>query len=136
MKQKVVISGSGSLHEEVNYWKNHFEAKNYEVIAAPKPWSNTDSHDQELEDLYVSFYDAIDTCDVFFLMNEDKNGIGGYIGANCTAELIYATVLKLRSKKDLKIYIAKIPDTKVPISEEVNSFLRLGWVELYKPSLN
>jgi len=133
MKQKVVISGSGSQQDEVNYWKNRFESKGFEVIAFPVPWSNTNSHDLKLEDLYVSFYDAIDACDIFFLMNEDKNDVSGYIGANCTAELIYATVLKLRARKDMKIYIAKIPDSKVPISEEVSSFLRLGWVELYKP---
>jgi len=132
MKQKVVISGSGSLQGKVSYWRKYFESKDYEVIAFPKPWSNTSSHDSRLEDLYVSFYEAIDACDVFFLMNEDKGNVSGHIGANCTAELIYATVLKLRSRKDMKIYIAKIPDKNVPLSEEINSFLRLGWVELYK----
>ena len=133
MKQKVVISGSGSLQTEISYWKSIFQGKGYEVTAYPEPWSNTKSHDLNLEGLYVPFYDAIDECDIFFLMNEDKNGISGYIGANCTAELIYATVLKLRSRKDMKIYIAKIPDEHVPVFEEVNSFLRLGWVELYQP---
>jgi len=131
MNQKVVISGSGSLQSEVNLWKGHFEGKGYEVIAFPKPWNNSESHDIALENLYIDFYKAIDDCDIFFLMNEDKNGIEGYIGANCTAELIYAVVQKLKSKKEIRIQIAKIPNDQVPISEEIKSFLRLGWIELY-----
>lgn len=131
MKQKIVISGSGSLQDKVEYWKSHFETNGYEVIAFPKPWDNSDEHDQSLHGLYINFYNAIDECDIFFLMNEDKNGIAGYIGANSTAELIYATVQKLRGRKDIKIYIIKTPDPQVPISEEVESFLRLGWAELY-----
>lgn len=133
MKQKIVISGSGSLQGKLEYWKRHFEAHDYEVIAIPKPWDNSNEHDKSLESLYVDFYNAIDECDTFFLMNEDKNGVTGYIGANGTAELIYATVRKLRGLKNIKIYIAKVPDAQVPISEEVESFLRLGWVEVYTP---
>ncbi len=133
MKQKVVISGSGNLQNKVAYWKDHFETKGYEIIAFPKPLESSNGHDQKLKGLYVNFYDAIDECDVFFLMNEDKNDTAGYIGANGTAELIYATVKKLRGLKDIKIYIAKVPDPEVPIFKEVESFLRLGWAELYIP---
>lgn len=132
MEQKVVISGSGSLKNELKQWKGHFESRNYEVIAFPEPWDNSESHDSRLEGLYVDFYNAIDKCDVFFLMNEDKKGISGYIGANATAELIYATVQKLRSRNDMKIYIAKLPAQQVSMSEEIYSFLRLGWVEVYE----
>ena len=84
-----------------------------------------------LSNLYTSFYNAIDECDIFFLMNEDKNGIDGYIGANCTAELIYAVVLKLRSRNDMNIFIANTPSQKNAMFEEVSSFLRLGWIGLY-----
>jgi len=135
MNQKIVISGSGSLQHKASYWKSHFEGKGYEVIAFPEPWDDTIEHDQKLENLYVNFYNAIDECDAFFLMNEDKNGIVGYIGANGTSELIYAVVSKLRTRKDMKIYIAKMPDGQVPIFEEVSSFFRLGWAEIYNPNL-
>lgn len=134
MNQKVVISGSGSLSEKIKYWKERFEGEGYEVIAFPEPWDNSVDHDQRLDNLYVDFYNAIDESDTFFLMNEDKNDTVGYIGANSTSELIYAVVSKLRTRKDLKIYLAKMPSEQVPIFEEVSSFLRLGWVEVYNPN--
>lgn len=135
MKPKIVISGSGSLQEKVAYWKSHFETKGYEVIAFPKPWDDSSEHDQKLENLYVDFYNAIDECDTFFLMNEDKNDTAGYVGANGTSELIYAVVTKLRTRKNMNIYLANMPAPQVPIFEEVSSFLRLGWAEIYNSSI-
>ena len=135
MKQKVVISGSGDLQEHVAQWKNHFEDLGYDVIAVPKPRTNAQEHSQQLESLYVDFYNAIDACDVFFCINEDKNGTAGYIGANGTAELIYAVTSKLRNHVDLKIFVLKQPSKEVSAYHEINSFMKLGWVELYASDL-
>jgi len=135
MSKTVVISGSGSMREKLLFWTQHFESLGYEIIAAPKPWNNSKDHDNQLKELYVDFYDAIDSCDIFFLMNEEKNGVAGYIGVNGMSELIYATVQYLRGRKDLKVYLANTPSQQTAAYDEVNSFLRLGWAEVYTPVL-
>jgi len=132
-RPKLVLSGSSSLQDDIASWKNHFEANGHDVIAAPDAWDDSKDFTKQLTDLYTAFYTAIDDCDVFFLMNEDKNGIEGYIGANGTAELIYATMLNLTKNKHIDIYIAKMPSKDVPAYDEVTSFLRTGWIQVYNP---
>jgi hypothetical protein len=113
------------------FWKNHFEQNGYEVIATPEVWDDAKDFTQQLTDLYRDFYVAIDKCDAFFLANEDKNGITGYIGANGTAELIYATMQNIVHGKNIDIYIAKIPDESVLAHDEVTSFIKTGWIKVY-----
>lgn len=132
-KPKLVLSGSASLQSRIAYWKQHYEAKGYDVIAYPESWDDTKDFTQQLTELYSDFYRAIDECDVFFLMNEDKNGIEGYIGANGTAELIHAVMLNVVHSKNITIYIAKVPSREVLAHDEVTSFLRTGWIQLYDP---
>lgn len=132
-QQKLVISGSSSLQGKIAYWKKHFEERGYDVIAIPEFWDDQKDFKQQLTDLYKDFYTAIDTCDVFFLMNEDKNGIEGYIGANGTAELIYAVMQNLIRDRGMEIYIAKLPEERVPAYDEVTSYLKTGWIKIYEP---
>lgn len=131
-QQTVVISGSSRFQAKISFWKNHFEAKGYEVIAVPEVWDEARDFKQQLTSLYHDFYSAIDTCDTFFLVNEDKDGLKGYIGANGTAELIYATMLNVVKNKDIDIYISKVPDEGVLACDEVISFLKVGWIKVYE----
>ncbi len=130
-KPKMVISGSASLQERILFWKNHFEQNGYEVIATPEIWDNSKDFNQQLTKLYKDFYTSIDDCDAFFLANEDKDGIVGYIGANGTAELIYATLQNILRGKNLDIYIAKLPDESVLAHDEVTNFIKAGWIKVY-----
>ena len=84
MKGKVVISGSLSLLEETVYWKKTFENLGYEVINYPHLLED------DIKKEYKKYYEDIKNCDVFFLMNERKGNIEGYIGASVFAELNYA----------------------------------------------
>lgn len=132
--KKVVISGSTSLQKNIAVWKKHFEDGGYDVIALPELWEDTKNFKSQLTELYTYFYDAIDKCDVFFLMNENKNGIQGYVGANCTAELIYAVTQNLRKNRGMDIYIAQLPGEDVAAYDEIMSYLRVGWIQLYEPT--
>lgn len=134
-KPKLVISGSASQQDRITWWKRHFEDSGYDVIAFPESWDETKDFKQQLTDLYADFYRAIDECDVFFLMNEDKNGVEGYIGANGTAELIYATMQNLIHNKNITIYIAKIPAKNVLAHDEVISYLKVNWIQVYDGSM-
>ncbi len=131
-KKKLVISGSSRIQDKISFWKNHFESKGYAVIAIPETWDETQGFKKQLTSLYKDFYRAIDACDVFFLLNEDRGETIGYIGANGTAELIYATMLSIVKNKNIDIYIAKIPDANVLAYDEVINFLKVGWIRVYE----
>ena len=59
------------------FWKE--ELWNYPRIVEDK--------EKELPTVYKSVYTALENTDVYFLMNEKKNGINGYVGAS--AELTF-----------------------------------------------
>lgn len=132
-RPKLVISGSASLQDRLEFWKNHFEQKGYKVTGMPETWSDTRDFKEQLTELYRDFYTSIEDCDVFFLMNEDKDGISGYIGANGTAELVYAVMLNLIKDRGIEIYITKTPEERVLAWDEVVSYLRVGWIKVYEP---
>ncbi len=129
--KKIVISGSSNLQDKVNYWIEHFKNKNYEILDYPK-LIQKDNYKVELPNVYKNFYTAIENSDVFFLMNEEKKGIQGYIGASAIAELTYAVILNLIHHKNIKIFILNMPSLEVPAYDEVKFWLDMGWISLYQ----
>ena len=85
----------------------------------------------DLPKIYTDFYTALENTDVFFVMNEEKNGIKGYIGASAIAELTYVVVLNLIHNKNIEIYILNMPSKEVSSYEEVKFWLDIGWIKLY-----
>ncbi len=65
-------------------------------------------------------------------MNEDKNGLSGYIGAEVFAELLFGLSQKLVYKKEIELYILKMPSKEVSSYEEVTLWLKLGWIKIWK----
>lgn len=129
--KKVVISGSSKLQDKVNYWLKHFEDKDYEILDYPK-LIEQDNYEKELPKVYEDFYTALENTDVFFLMNEEKKGIKGYIGASAIAELTYVVILNLIHNKNIEIYILNMPSEEVSSYDEVKFWLDMGWIKLYK----
>ena len=64
-------------------------------------------------------------------MNEDKNGIKGYIGAESFAELCFGVVQNFIYNKNIEIIILQMPDEKVQSYQEIVLWLKLGWIKLY-----
>jgi len=64
-------------------------------------------------------------------MNEDKNGIIGYIGAETFAELSFAVAQNLLNTHQTEIYVRKMPSKEVQCYEEINLWLELGWIKLF-----
>lgn len=129
--KKIVISGSSKLQDKVNYWKNHFQNLNYEILDYPK-LIEEQNYEKELPSIYKNFYTSLENTDVFFLMNEEKNGIKGYIGASAIAELTYVVILNLIHNKNIDIYILNLPSKEVSSYDEVKFWLNMGWIKLYK----
>ena len=132
--KKVVISGSSKLQDKVNYWIKHFKDKNYEVLDYPKLIEQK-NYEKELPKIYEDFYIALENTNVFFLMNEEKKGIKGYIGASAIAELTYVVILNLIHSKNIEIYILNMPIEEVSSYDEVKFWLDMGWIKLYNNEL-
>lgn len=128
--KKIVISGSSKLENKVTYWLDYFKNKNYQILDYPK-LTKPENYQKDLPNIYKNFYTAIENTDIFFLMNEEKNNIPGYIGASAIAELTYAIILNLIHKKNIEIYILNIPSKEVPSYDEVKFWLDMGWIKLY-----
>ena len=129
--KKVVIAGSAKLQQEVNKWLAFFESKNYEVLDYPR-----EIEEKQFIELYpnihVKFLENVIKADMLFVMNEDKNGKLGYIGYEAYAELLFGLSQKLIYKKNIELVILKMPSTEVGCYEEINLWLKLGWIKLYK----
>lgn len=129
--KKVVIAGSVKLQKEVNYWINFFESNNYEILDYPRVIE--ESKFMELyPNIHLEFLDNITKADMLFVMNEDKNGIVGYIGYEAYAELLFGLSQKLIYNKNIELVVFKMPSTNVGCYEEIDLWLKLGWIKLYE----
>jgi|LSQX01.3.fsa_nt_gb hypothetical protein len=129
--RKIIISGSSKLQNKVKYWIKHFENNGYEILDYPKHIELKD-HKKEMSKVYKDYYTNLENADVYFLMNETKNGIDGYIGASASAELTYVVILNLIHNKNIDIYILNMPSQEVLSYDEVKLWLDLGWIKLYE----
>jgi len=129
--KKVVIAGSAKLQQEIQNWRELFKNKDYEVLDYPKKIDET-----EFMELYPNvhkeFFENITKTDMLFIMNEDKNGKYGYIGAEAFAELTFGLAQKLVYNKEIELVILKMPSQDVQCYEEVDLWLKLGWIKLYE----
>jgi hypothetical protein len=82
--------------------------------------------------VHTDFFKSIQETDILFIMNEDKNDIEGYIGAESFAELSFGVIEKLVNKKNIEIILLKTPSEQVQSREEIELWLKLGWIKIYK----
>ena len=131
--RNIIIACSSKFYEEVLNLKIELEEKGYNVLNYPKKINI----DTEYKNAYENFYKDIEKTDDFLLFNLDKNGVEGYIGYESFAEMSYLVANNiLTNNNDRKIFIYKMPDKKVGCYMEIEQFLKLGYIELYKNNLN
>ena len=128
--RKIIIAGSATFYKEALELKQELENKNYYVIDYPKKIN--DDIELEYKEAYETFYDNLSKTDDLLLLNLDKKGIEGYIGYESFAELSNLVVKKIQINDDHKIYIYKMPSKEVGCYDEINHFIELGYIELYK----
>lgn len=128
--RKLVISGSLSLENKIKYWVKYFDDLNYEVLNYPKKFSS-EYFLENYSDIYKDFLVSISNSDILFVMNEDKNGIKGYIGAASYAELCFAISQNLLYDKKIEIYLYQRPGTQVQCYNEIAMWLNLGKVKIW-----
>lgn len=153
--KKLVISGSSKLYERALYWRGYFEGRGYDVIDWPRPLFEHENLTSEVQPepglplgklvapgdptyaegmikFHRQFYRHLDQTDVLFVMNEDKNGIEGYIGANTFSEINYIIVNNLNRGRKVEIKLLKLPSKQLGCHEEIQFWLEQGQIKIYR----
>lgn len=130
-KQKVVISGSAKLQDQIIRWLEYWKSRGYEILDYPEPIA-----DEDFVKIYrqnrTKFFNSIRYADVLFVMNEDKNGVTGYIGASTFAEMAYAISENHIHGKSISIELLKMPAKSSFFHEDVTRWRELGWIKLHE----
>lgn len=129
--KKIVIVGSAKLQNDIKYWKQKFSNDNYLVLDYPKVIEK-EKFMEVYPDVHRAFFENITKTDALFVMNEDKDGKAGYIGAESFAELAFGLAQKLLYGKNIDLIVLKMPSKEVQCYEEIDLWLKLGWIRLYK----
>ena len=129
--KKVVIAGSSKLQDKINMWRNKFIELGYNVIDYPEEIDD-DNFMNLYPDIHKTFFKNITNTDILFIMNEDKDNIEGYIGAESYAELTFGLAQNLIYNKNIELIVYKMPCKNVQCYDEVKLWLDLGWIKLYK----
>lgn len=132
--RNIIIASSAKFYKEALDLKEELERQNYNVIDYPRN-INVNNED-EYKAAYERFYNSLSRADDLLLLNLDKKGIEGYIGYESFAELSNLVVKKIQEDSNHKIYIYKMPSKEVGCYDEINHFLKLGYIELYNSNKN
>lgn len=128
--KKIVITGSAKLQNEVQKWKKFWEDKGFEILDYPK-FLDQYNFLAEYKIAHPEFHRQLENADIQFVMNEDKNGVPGYIGYASFAEINYGVVRKINHHQSLDIILLKLPDSSLSCREEIDLWLQLGWIKLF-----
>lgn len=127
----LVIAGSSKLKDKITYWKKFFEEQNYNVLDYPK-FIDRENFNKLYPNVHKNFFINITKADILFIMNEDKNDKIGYIGAETFAELTFGLAQKLVYNRNIELLILKMPESTVQCYDEIDLWLKLGWIKLYE----
>ena len=127
--KRVVISGSAKLQDSINFWIKYFENKSFNILDYPRPIEK-EKFMELYPKIHKDFFENITETDILFVMNETKDEIEGYIGAETFAELTFALMQNLVYNKNIQIVILRMPSINVQSYEEINLWLKLGWIKL------
>ncbi len=131
MSKKVVIAGSASLQKKVLFWKKYWEDKGCFVVDYPSPVPEK-TFLEEYPQVHKDFFKNIIESDILFVMNEDKNNIKGYLGAESFAEMCFGVVQNLIYNKNIEVMLLQMPERNVQSYDEIILWLKLGWIKVYK----
>lgn len=124
-KRKIAIAGSSDFWLEALECKVMLESAGFEVTTHPV---RDDSG--SWAELYTDYWDKLARTDDIFVLNLDKPGRPGHIGAESFAELSSMVVRKMRGG-DVHVYLHQLPSHKCACYDEIMEMAKLGWVEVW-----
>lgn len=131
--KNVVIAGSVKLQDDINYWRQFLESRNYHILDYPMQVETSDFMNL-YPIVYKKFFKNIERTDILLIMNEDRNDQFGYIGYELFAELTFGIMQKLIYNKEIEIIILKMPSSNIKCYDDINLYLQLGWIKLFTES--
>lgn len=127
--KNLVISASLSLDERISYWVKYFNNLNYNVLNYLKRLMKIISW--RYIQVFIETLESIIKADTLFIMNEDKNGVKGYIGSAVYAELCFAIAQNLIYDKNIEIYLYQMPSVEVSCYNEIKLWLELDKIKIW-----
>ena len=127
--KKIVIAGSAKFVDEINNWKEYFKTKGYDVIEYTQNIDQTDLN--VYSERHKSFFKALNETDELFVVNSEKNGIKGYVGSEVFAELSFVIANNIINNDNKKVYLLNMPGEELKSYFELNTFLKLGYIQLW-----
>lgn len=131
--KNVVIAGSVKLQDDIKYWRQFLESRNYHILDYPMQVETSDFMNL-YPIVYKKFFKNIERTDILLIMNEDRNDQFGYIGYEVFAELTFGIMQKLIYNKEIEIIILKMPSSNIKCYDDINLYLQLGWIKLFTES--
>lgn len=131
-QKKITICASMSFWDDINLWKEKLETAGYEIVQYPKQFTGDFLPNYKIE--FTKHYQKMAESDIVLILNMQKNGIDGYIGAAVFAEISFAIGLNRTSHCDKKIdvYCLNPFPSSLPYAEELQHWVDLGWLKFWK----
>jgi len=126
---KIVICSSAKFYDQAQEWKETLESQGFEVIRAVQ--SIDPSSLSQYENTHREHYEKMAESDIVFILNLEKNGIEGYIGASVFAEIAFAIGLNLTLKKNIQIWLLNPIPKESQYLDELTKWEKLGWIKQY-----
>ncbi len=124
---KVVLSSSMSFFDKIKKWRDKLEQNNFKVIFYPEKIEGDIAKGYRKE--FKKCYSSIKETNKLVVLNFEKNGVPGYIGAGVFAEMAFA--LGIDRKVDVK-YLNPISIEKLPYAEELKLWKKLEWISKFE----
>jgi len=83
---------------------------------------------------FTEHYKKMAQSDIVLILNMEKNGVDGYIGAAVFAEISFAIGLNRmsHSNKEIVVYCLNPFPASLPYAEELQYWVDLGWLKFWK----
>lgn len=130
---KIIIAGSAKLQDEMKRWVEFWESQDDCIVLNYPKAIPKENFDELYKEVHRNFFLDILKADILFVVNEKKNGIDGYIGAETFAEMSFALMQRLINNQDIKIILAHQPFKEVACYEEMVLWEKFGWIEYLDP---
>lgn len=128
-KRKLVICASAKFYKEAQEWKNKLENMGYSVIRTIQ--SIDENSIDQYKQTHKDHYSKMSGCDIVLVLNLEKRGISGYIGASVFAEIAFAIGLNLVFNKNIQILLVNPLPKESPYIDELTKWEKLGWIKQF-----
>lgn len=115
--KNIVLSGSTKFKDAIEKIKYKLEKNNNIIL----DYSRED--DRNYLEVLNKFFESINNTDVLLVINNEKNGINGYIGASTFCEINHAVLNNIMYNKNIDIYLLNNIDSKISCYNELKFFI-------------